>query len=60
MFDQLDLELILKSCKKWKKYLIFMNFVVKDFIVKNEPPQKCLMFKYYNLVDPMELGATTF
>ena len=45
-----------KDSKKKKDHLIFINFLVKKFITKNTQKKKTLMFKCYNLLDPMEWG----
>jgi hypothetical protein len=54
MCVQLDLELRCKRPKKREDHLIFINFGVKKFIVKNIQKNKTLMFECYNLLAPME------
>jgi hypothetical protein len=49
-----------KDPKKREDHLIFINFGVKKFTVKNTPKKKTLMFECYNLLDPMEWGAIIF
>jgi hypothetical protein len=39
---------------KKKDHLIFINFGVKKFTLKNTPEKKTLTFECYNLLDPME------
>jgi hypothetical protein len=53
MYAQLDLEVSCKRPKKKEDHLIFNNFGVKKFTVKNTP-KKTLTFECYNLLDPME------
>jgi hypothetical protein len=43
-----------KNKQKKKNHLIFINFGVKKFTLKNTPKNKTLMFECYNLLDPME------
>jgi hypothetical protein len=43
-----------KDPKKRKDHLIFNNFGVKKFTVKNTQKNKTLMFECYNLLAPME------
>jgi hypothetical protein len=57
---QLNLEVMCKRPKKREDYLIFVNFGVKKFIVKNTQKSKTLMFECYNLLAPMERGAAIF
>jgi hypothetical protein len=37
-----------------------MNFGMKNFIVKNDPKKKTLIFDCYNLADLVEGGAVNF
>jgi hypothetical protein len=37
-----------------EKHLIFMNFGVKKFTLKNDQKENNIMFKRYNLVDPIK------
>jgi hypothetical protein len=46
--------------KKEKNHLIFINFGVKKFTLKNTKNKKTSMFECYNLVDPKEWGAAIF
>jgi hypothetical protein len=46
-----------KNPKKREDHLIYINFGVKKFIVKNTQKNKTLMFEWYNLLFPMEWGA---
>jgi hypothetical protein len=52
------LNLIWKRCakdpKKTKDHLIFNNFGVKNFTIRNTQKEKTLLFECYNLLDPME------
>jgi hypothetical protein len=52
------LNLIWKGCakdpKKREDRLIFINFGVKKFTLKDTQKNKTLMFECYNLLDPME------
>jgi hypothetical protein len=52
------MSLIWKSHSKVTKnpthHVIFMNFGVKNFTVRNEPKKKTLMFHRYSLLDPMD------
>jgi hypothetical protein len=54
MCAQLDLEVMAKDPKKREDHLIFINFGVKKFILKNTQKKKTLMLECYNLLDPME------
>jgi hypothetical protein len=54
MYAQLDLEVMCKRLKKSEHYLIFINFGVKKFTIKNTKKKKTLMFKCYYLLAPME------
>jgi hypothetical protein len=49
-----------KDPKKREDHLIFINFGVKKFTLKNTQKNKTLMFECYNLLDPMEWGAVIF
>jgi hypothetical protein len=56
-FEPCVLNLIWKRCKRPKKkedHLIFINFGVKKFIVKNTPENKTLMFEWYNFTNPKD------
>jgi hypothetical protein len=63
-FEPCMLDLIWKWCakdlKKWKDHLIFIDFGVKKFTLKNTQKNKTLTFECYNLLDPMEWGALIF
>jgi hypothetical protein len=50
---QLDLEVMCKRPKKRQDHLIFINFGIKKFTIKNIK-KGTLMFECYNLLDPME------
>jgi hypothetical protein len=55
MYAQLDLEVRCRRPKKRECHLIFINFGVKKFTVKNTHKKKeTLMFECYNLLAPME------
>jgi hypothetical protein len=54
MYAQVDLEVRCKRSKKKKDHLIFINFGVKKFTLKNAQKKKTLIFECYNLLDPME------
>jgi hypothetical protein len=55
MCGQLDLEVRCKRPQKREDHLIFINFRVKKFILKNTRKiNKTLMFECYNLLAPME------
>jgi hypothetical protein len=41
-------------------HVIFINFGVKKFTLKNTQKKKTLMFECYNLLDPMESGDVIF
>jgi hypothetical protein len=43
-----------KDPKKREDHLIFINFGIKKFTVKNTQKNKTLMFECYNILDPME------
>jgi hypothetical protein len=43
-----------KDPKKREDHLIFINFGVKKFTLKNSQKKKTLMFKCYNLLASME------
>jgi hypothetical protein len=43
-----------KDPKKREDHLIFINFGVKKFTLKNTPQKKTLTFECYNLLDPIE------
>jgi hypothetical protein len=49
-----------KDPKKREDHLIFINFGVKKFTLKNTPKKKTLTFECYNLLDPMEWGVVIF
>jgi hypothetical protein len=49
-----------KDPKKREDHLIFINFGVKKFTLKNTPKKKTLTFECYNLLGPMEWGAVIF
>jgi hypothetical protein len=49
-----------KDPKKKKDHLIFINFGIKKFTLKNTPQKKTLTFECYNLLDPMECGLVIF
>jgi hypothetical protein len=53
MCAQIDLEVSCKRPKKRNDPLIFINFGLKKFIVKNTQ-KKTLMFESYNLIDPKD------
>jgi hypothetical protein len=64
-FDACMLNLIwkwgAKDPKKMEDHLIFINFGVKKFTLKNTPPKKkTLTFECYNLLDPIAWGAVIF
>jgi hypothetical protein len=54
MCAKLDLEVRCKRPRKREDRLIFINFGVKKFIVKNTPKIIILMFECYNFINPME------
>jgi hypothetical protein len=54
MYAQLDLEVRCKRPKKRKDHIIFIDFGVKKFTLKNTPKKKTLTFECYNFLDPME------
>jgi hypothetical protein len=43
-----------KTPKKREDHLIFINFGIKKFTLKNIIQKKTLMFECYNFSDPME------
>jgi hypothetical protein len=43
-----------KVVKILKVHLIFMNFEMKNFIVRNDSKKETLIFECYNRVDSME------
>jgi hypothetical protein len=43
-----------KTPQKRDDHLIFINFGVKKFILKNTQKRRTLLFECYNLLDPME------
>jgi hypothetical protein len=49
-----------KDLEKRGDHLIFINFGVMKFTLKNTQKNKTLMFECYNLLAPMEWGATIF
>jgi hypothetical protein len=49
-----------KDPKKREDHLIFINFGVKKFTLKNTQNKRTLIFECYNLLDPMEWGAVIF
>jgi hypothetical protein len=49
-----------KDPKKKKNHLIFINFGVKKFTLKNTQTKKTMTFECYNLLDPIEWGAVIF
>jgi hypothetical protein len=51
---------ITKDPEKREDHLIFINFGVMKFILKNTQKKKTLMFECYNLLAPMEWGAIIF
>jgi hypothetical protein len=57
-FEACNLNLIwkwgTKDPKKREDHLIFINFGVKKFTLKNTPQKKTLTFECYNLLDPMK------
>jgi hypothetical protein len=63
-FEQCVLNLISKSYakdpNKIKDHLIFINFRIKKFTIKNTQKNIFLMFECYNLLDPMEWRAKFF
>jgi hypothetical protein len=54
MCAKLDLEVRCKRPQKKEDHLIFINFDVKKFTVKNTQKKETLMFECYNLLTPME------
>jgi hypothetical protein len=54
MYAQLDLEVMCKRPKKREDHLIFINFGVKKFTLKNTPKKKTFDVECYNLLDSME------
>jgi hypothetical protein len=49
-----------KTPKKGEDHLIFINFGVKKFTLKNTQKIKTLTFECHNLLDPMEWGVVIF
>jgi hypothetical protein len=60
MYVQLGLEVKCKRPKKKEDHLIFINFGVKKFTLKNTQKNKTLMFECYNFLNPMEWRAAIF
>jgi hypothetical protein len=55
MYSQLDLEVTSEVVKNIKQHLIFMNFGLKNFIMKNDTILLFkTMFECYNLIDPIQ------
>jgi hypothetical protein len=54
MYAPLDLKVRCKRPKKREDHLIFINFGVKKFTLKNTQKKETLTFECYNLLDPME------
>jgi hypothetical protein len=46
--------LVQKKQKKRENHIIFINFGVKKFTLKNTPKKENFAFECYNLLDPME------
>jgi hypothetical protein len=63
-FEPCMLNLILKYCakdpKKGEDHLIFINFGIKKFTVRNTPQKKTLMCECYYLLGHMEWRAVIF
>jgi hypothetical protein len=53
MYAKLDL-VVSEKVPKREDHLIFINFGVKEFTIKNTQEKKTLMFECCNLLDPME------
>jgi hypothetical protein len=54
MYAQLDLEVRCKSPKKREEHLIFINFGVKKFTLKNTPRKKTLTLECYYFLNRIE------
>ena len=57
MYDQLNFKVISETFKEWKKHLIFLNFEVRNFTMKNGPKKNTLMFECYYSMDPIDEGV---
>ena len=49
-----------KDPKKREDHLIFIDFGVKKFTLRNTQNKQTLMFECYNLLDPMESRVARF
>jgi hypothetical protein len=60
IYGQLQLEVISKFLKQVRRTSNFHEFWSEELTLKNDPKKQNIMFKRYNLVDPMEWGAINF
>jgi hypothetical protein len=54
MYGQLGLEVPLKNYNDFQIASNFHEFWSEELYYKKKPPKKTLMFKHYNLMNPME------